>query len=194
MADSGLILGLSWIDLVIVALAAGIGVWGWRLGILRAGVALIAIVLGVWLAGLYHERVFVDLAISDAPSGAARTASFVVILTLASVGGYMIATFLRGIASVLLLGWADRAAGALFGVMFGLLLAQATIAIVVFVGLDDATGEVGGSVLGWWMMENAPVVRALLPSEFDLAIQGFVSEVDALRSTASEGAGPVGGG
>ncbi|MYE06560.1 MAG: CvpA family protein [Chloroflexi bacterium] len=194
VSDSGLILGLSWIDLVIILAAIGIGVGGWRMGILRASVALLAIVAGVLLAGMYHERVFVDLAIAEVPSGAMRAASFIVILSLVSVGGYVIGTFLRGVASLLLLGWADRAAGALFGVLFGLLLAQATIAIVVLAGLDDASGEVGESVIGWVMMDNVPVVRALLPSEFDLAIQQFVADVDALRSTVDGVQGPLGGG
>ncbi len=192
--DSGLFLGLSWIDVAILAVAVGIGVWGWRMGILRASVALLAIVVGVLLAGAYHERVFVDLAIADAPSGAMQAGSFAVILSLVSVGGYVVGTFLRGLASLLLLGWADRAAGGLFGVLFGLLLAQAVIAIVVFAGLDDAKGDIGESVVGWTMMDNAPVVRALLPSEFDLAIQEFVSEVGELRSDVDEVGGALGGG
>lgn len=194
MADSGLILGLSWIDLVIVGAALAIGVWGWRIGILRAGVALAAIVVGVLLAGIYHERVFVDLAIAESPTGAMRLASFAVILALVSVGGYIIGTLLRGLASVLLLGWADRAAGGLFGVLFGLVLAQAVIAMVVLAGLDDAQGEIGGSLVGWLMMDNVPVVRALLPSEFDLAIQQFVAEVDTLRATVEGAQGASGGG
>ena len=194
VADSGLILGLSWIDLVIVGAALAIGVWGWRIGILRAGVALAAIVVGVLLAGIYHERVFVDLAIAESPTGAMRLASFAVILALVSVGGYIIGTLLRGLASVLLLGWADRAAGGLFGVLFGLVLAQAVIAMVVLAGLDDAQGEIGGSLVGWLMMDNVPVVRALLPSEFDLAIQQFVAEVDTLRATVEGAQGASGGG
>lgn len=194
MADSGLVLGLSWIDFAIMGVAIAIGVWGWRMGILQASVALLAIVVGVLLAGMYHERVFVDLAIAESPSGAMQAASFAVILALVSVGGYVIGTFLRGLASVLLLGWADRAAGALFGVLFGLVLAQALIAIVVFAGLDDANGEIGESVLGWVMMDNVPIVRALLPSEFDLAIQQFVAEVDTLRSAVDGAQGPLGGG
>lgn len=194
VSDSGLILGLGWIDLVIVGVAIGIGVWGWRMGILRAGVALLAIVVGVLLAGMYHERVFIDLAIAETPSGAMRTASFIVILALVSVGGFVIGTFLRGLASVLLLGWADRAAGGFFGVLFGLLLAQATIAIVVLAGLDDANGEIGKSVIGWVMMDNVPVVRALLPTDFDVAIQQFVAEVDTVRSATDGVQSQLGGG
>ena len=194
MTDSGVILGLGWVDIVIMGVAIGIGVWGWRTGILRTGVALLAVVVGVFLAGAYHERVFLDLAISEDPSGEMRVASFAVILALVSLGGYVIGTFLRGIASVLLLGWADRSAGALFGVLFGLVVAQAVIAIVVLAGLDGAEGAIGDSLLGWVMMDNAPVVRALLPSEFDLAIQQFVSEVDSLKSAVEGAEGALGGG
>lgn len=191
---SALFLGLNVLDVVIVAVAAGIGFWGWRMGILRASVALLAIVVGVVVAGLYHERVFVDLAIAETPSGAMQAASFFLILTLVSVGGYILGTFLRGVATVLLLGWADRAAGGLFGVLFGLLLTQATFAMLVYAGLGQVDGVVGQSAIGMAMLDNAPVVRALLPSEFDLAIQGFAGEVDALRSSVDQVGGPVGGG
>lgn len=189
-----MLLGLNLLDLVILAVAVGIGLWGWRLGILRASVALLAIVVGVVVAGLYHERVFVDLAIAETPSGAMQAASFFLILTLVAVGGYVIGTFLRGLASLLLLGWADRAAGGLFGVLFGLLLVQATFAMLVYAGLGHADGVVGQSAIGMAMLDNAPVVRALLPSEFDLAIQNFAAEVGTLRSTVDQVGGPVGGG
>ena len=192
MTDSALILGLSWIDLAIAGGSLLIALIGWRMGILRSAVALLAIVVGVVLAGMYHERVIVDLAISEAPSGAMRLASFAVILGLVIVGGAVVGSVLRGVASVLLLGWADSASGAVFGVLFGLVLAQAVIAIVVLAGLDDARGAIGESVLGWRMLENVPIVRALLPAEFDLAIQQFVAEVGELRSSA-DGVTGVGG-
>ncbi len=194
MDDSGLFLGLNILDLVILAVAVGIGFWGWRMGILRASVALFAIVLGVVVAGLYHERVFVDLAVAESPSGAMKAASFFLILTLVAVGGYIIGTLLRGVASVLLLGWADRAAGGLFGVLFGLLLVQASFAMLVYAGLGHADGVVGQSAIGVAMLDSVPVVRALLPVEFDLAIQSFAGEVEALRSTMDQVGGPVGGG
>ena len=194
MDDSGLFLGLNVLDLVILAVAVGIGFWGWRMGILRASVALFAIVLGVVVAGLYHERVFVDLAVAESPSGAMKAASFFLILTLVAVGGYIIGTLLRGVASVLLLGWADRAAGGLFGVLFGLLLVQASFAMLVYAGLGHADGVVGQSAIGVAMLDSVPVVRALLPVEFDLAIQSFAGEVEALRSTMDQVGGPVGGG
>ncbi|MCY3733016.1 MAG: CvpA family protein [Chloroflexi bacterium] len=194
MDGSALFLGLNVLDVVIVVVAAGIGFWGWRMGILRASVALLAIVVGVVVAGLYHERVFVDLAIAETPSGTMKAASFSLILTLVSVGGYILGTFLRGVATVLLLGWADRAAGGLFGVLFGLLLMQATFAMLVYAGLGHVDGVVGQSAIGMAMLDNAPVVRALLPSEFDLAIQSFAGDVDALRSSVDQVGGPVGGG
>ena len=194
VTDSALILGLNVLDLVIIGLTVGIGFWGWKLGILRTAVALLAVVIGVFLSVLYHERVFIDLAISESPSGPMRAASFFAIMALVSVGGYIAGALLRGMASLLLLGWADRAAGGLFGAIFGLLLIQAAFAIVVLAGLDDADGAVGHSVIGWAMLENVPVVRALLPAEFDTAIQGFVAEVDEWRAAVEPAADQVGGG
>ena len=193
MADSAVVLGLSWVDLGIVLFVLGVGLAGWRVGILRMLVMLGAVVVGVVLAGMYHERVFVDLAISEEPTGVMLAASFAVIVLLVTVGGAVAGAFLRGVAAVLLLGWADRAAGALFGVLFGLLLAQAALAIVVLAGLDGATGVIGGSELGWLMLDNVPVVRALLPAEFDAAIQGFVAEVSSLKEAVEEAAGPLTG-
>ena len=191
--DSALFLGLNWIDIVVIAAALAIGLWGWQLGILRAGVALIAVIVGVVLAGMYHESVFTDLAIDDAPTGLMRTVSFSVILALVLIGGYALGTLLKGLASVLLLGMADRASGAVFGLIFGLLLAQAVFAILVLAGLGDAHDTLGDSTIGWWMMDNTPVVRALLPSQFDLAIQEFVSEVDGLRSAVDRLSTPPNG-
>ena len=191
--DAALILGLNWIDIVVIGAAAAIGLWGWRLGILRAGVALIAVVVGVVLAGMYHQSVFTDLAIDDAPSGLMRTVSFSVILTLVLVGGYALGTLLKGLASMLLLGMADRATGTVFGLIVGLLLAQAVFAILVLAGLGDAHDTLGDSTIGWWMMDNTPVVRALLPSEFDLAIQEFVSEVGGLRAAVDNLSAPLNG-
>ncbi|MYB22868.1 MAG: CvpA family protein [Chloroflexi bacterium] len=194
VTDSALFLGLNVLDLVIIALTAGIGFWGWRLGILRTAVVLLAVGIGVFLAGLYHERVFIDLAISESPSGPMRAASFFAMLALVCVGGYIAGALLRGVASLLLLGWADRVAGGLFGAIFGLLLIQAGFAIVVLAGLDDADGVVGHSVIGWAMLENVPVVRALLPAEFDTAIQGFVAEVEEWREAVEPAAEQLGGG
>lgn len=188
MFDSSIVLGLNGLDLIILGSALALGFWGFRLGLVRASVALLAVVVGVLLAGAYHERVFVDLALSDEPSGAMLIASFTVILSLVIVGGYVVGGLLRGIAALLLLGWADRAAGGLFGLLFALLLAQALIAIVVLAGVEDPDGVIGSSVIGREMMQNTPVVRALLPSEFDLAIQQFVAEVDALRSAVDDAA------
>ena len=191
--DSALIVGLNWIDVVVIGAALAVGYWGWRLGIVRAGASLIAVVVGVVLAGMYHESIFTDLAIDDAPSGIMRTVSFSVILALVVVGGYALGTLLKGLASVLLLGLADRTAGAIFGLIFGLLLAQAVFAILVLAGIGDAHDTLGDSTIGWWMMDNTPVVRALLPSQFDLAIQEFVSEVDDLRAAVDNLSAPLNG-
>ena len=77
-----------------------------------------------------------------------------------------------------MLGWADRSAGLVFGAAVGVLIVQALIAVAIYAPLPGASAEVGQSRLGAVMMDNVPVVRALLPGSFDLAIHEFLIGLD----------------
>ena len=173
----------NWLDFVIIAILAVSTIHAWRTGFLRGAVRLLAVVGGVLLAGAYHERVILDLAIATEPTPEMRLASFGVILAVVVLAGWIAGNFLKGAAEVLMLGWADRSAGALFGFLFAALLVQAAMAIVVVEPFAAAHETVADSAIGRVMLDNVPVVRALLPSDFDLGIQQFVAEVAAARAS-----------
>lgn len=168
---------MHWLDIVIIAAILLIAALGWRIGFLRNAVVLIAVVVGVVLAGSFHERVIVDLAISDNPTAQMRFASFVAIVFVVVLLGAVAGAFLRGAASVLMLGWADRAAGLIFGALAALIVLQALIAVAVAAPLPGAPEQIGQSEIGARMMDNIPVVRALLPESFDIAIRDFLDGV-----------------
>lgn len=168
---------MHWLDIVIIAALLLIAALGWRIGFLRNAVVLIAVVVGVVLAGSFHERVIVDLAISDDPTAQMRFASFVAIVLVVVLLGAVAGAFLRGAASVLMLGWADRAAGLIFGALAALIVLQALIAVAVAAPLPGAPEQIGQSEIGARMMDNIPVVRALLPESFDIAIRDFLDGV-----------------
>lgn len=168
---------MHWLDIVIVVAILLLAALGWRIGFLRNAVVLVAAVVGVVLAGAYHERVLTDLAIADEPTAQMRFASFVAIVMVVLLLGGVIGALLRGAASVLMLGWADRSAGLVFGAIAGLLLVQALIAVAVYAPLPGAAEELGQSRLGELMMDSAPLVRALLPESFDLAILDFIEGI-----------------
>ena len=169
---------MHWLDITIIVAVALIAALGWRLGFLRNAVVLIAVAVGVVLAGAYHERVIVDLAIADEPTAQMRFASFVAIVGVVVLLGGIAGALLRTAASVLMLGWADRSAGLVFGALAALILTQALIAVAVYAPLPGAAEELGRSTLGALMMEGAPVVRTLLPEAFDLAIHNFLDGIE----------------
>ena len=169
---------MHWIDIAILVLVVVLAVAGWRLGFLRKAVLLGASLVAVLVAGAYHERVIVDLAIADEPTAIMRFASFVAIATVIVVLGGVAGALLRGTADVLMLGWADRAAGLVFGLMISVVLVQALIAVAVYAPLPGAPAEVAQSQLGAVMLNNVPVVRALLPDSFDVALHEFLAGLE----------------
>ena len=174
---------MHWLDIGIIVVVALLAIVGWRLGFMRKAVVLLAVVAGVVVAGAYHERVIVDLAIADVPTAEMRFASFVVIVGVIVVVGAFAGALLRGTADMLMLGWADRSAGLVFGLAVGVLVVQALIAVSVYAPLPGASAELGQSQLGAVMMDNVPVVRALLPESFDLAIHEFLAGLDEVPGT-----------
>ena len=168
---------MHWLDLAIVVVVGALALSAWRMGFLRGGVVLASIAVGVVLAGRFHERALIDLAITESPGAEMRAGAFLFILFAAIAAGAVAGHLLKSTASLLMLGWADRSAGAVFGFLFGVLLVQAVIAIVVLAPFASAREAVGESVIGSAMLENAPLVRALLPEEFDTAIREFRLEL-----------------
>ncbi len=169
---------MHWLDITIAVIVALPALAGWRLGFVRKAVLLLAVSVGVAVAGAYHERVIIDLAIAETPTAEMRFASFAAIVAVVVVLGAVAGLLLRGAAGLLMLGWADRSAGLVFGAAVGVLIVQALIAVAIYAPLPGASAEVGQSRLGAVMMDNVPVVRALLPGSFDLAIHEFLIGLD----------------
>ena len=169
---------VHWLDITIAVIVALPALAGWRLGFVRKAVLLLAVSVGVAVAGAYHERVIIDLAIAETPTAEMRFASFAAIVAVVVVLGAVAGLLLRGAAGLLMLGWADRSAGLVFGAAVGVLIVQALIAVAIYAPLPGASAEVGQSRLGAVMMDNVPVVRALLPGSFDLAIHEFLFGLD----------------
>ncbi len=104
-----------------------------------------------------------------------QIAAFLLIFIVVAVIGWVASLFLRRLAHLLFLGWADRTAGALFGFIKGVLVIQAVIVIFVLqpaLGMESAIEQ---STIGAFFLDTTPLVRALLPAEFDRAISEFAA-------------------
>jgi membrane protein required for colicin V production len=77
----------------------------------------------------------------------------------------VLASVLKWIASVVLLGWVNRLGGAIFGFVLGAIFCSALLAIwAKFLGIE---GPIAGSGLATLLLDQFPMVLALLPEEFD---------------------------
>lgn len=166
---------MTWLDFVILAVMAWFTLTAYLSGLIRETIGLASVILAVVLAGLYHDNLAENLLVFTDNATAARIGAFLAIFVAVALVGGLLALFLRTAADLLFLGWADRAGGAAFGFLKAVLIIQAVTVIFVLQptwGMDTA---IANSLIGSFFLDAAPIVRALLPDEFDQALSDFAA-------------------
>ena len=160
---------MNWLDIVILVLIAISTFLGLRTGIIKAALSLVGVIVGVILAGHYYVPLSEQLSfISQA--GVARTVAFAIILVGVIVLAAVLASLLKRVVSVVMLGWVNRLGGAVFGLAMGAIFCAAVLATWVgFLGTGETIIQ---SIITPVLLDYFPVVLALLPSEFD-AVRSF---------------------
>jgi len=160
---------LNWLDIVIIV-AVGISAFiGVRRGIIKVVLTLAGLVVGVVLAGRYYA-LFSKWLFFIPHVGLAKVAAFAIIFIGVMVLATVLARLLKGAASAIMLGWANRLGGGILGFVLGAIFCGAFLAMwVKFLGI---TGAIADSNLAPILLDRFPRVLALLPGEFD-AIRSF---------------------
>ncbi len=160
---------MNWLDIVIIVLIAIPTLIGLRTGIIKAVLSLAGVIAGIILAG----RFYVSLAgqLSFIPQdNLARIAAFAIILVAVMIIAGVLASVLKWITSMVMLGWVNRLGGAVFGFLLGAVFCAALLAIwVKFLGMAGPVAESGLATL---LLGRFPAVLALLPEEFN-SIRSF---------------------
>ncbi|MFC1932338.1 CvpA family protein [Chloroflexota bacterium] len=155
---------MSWLDIVILVVAAIATFLGLRIGIIKAALSLAGLIVGVILAGRYYAPLSEQLSFIP-QAGVAEVVAFAIILIGIMVIASVLAVLLKWVASVVMLGWVNRLGGAIFGLVLGAIFCGALLATwVKFLGIAMAISK---SALAVILLDRFPAVLALLPSEFD---------------------------
>ena len=155
---------MNWLDIVIVLLIVIPTLIGLRVGIIKVVLSVVGVVVGVILAGRYYAVFAEHLAFISQPS-LAKIAAFAIILIGVMIIAAVVASLIKRVVSVVMLGWVNRLGGAVFGFVLGAIFCGAMLTIwVKFVGI---TGPVDASALAPLLLDSFPMVLALLPGEFD---------------------------
>ncbi len=160
---------MSWLDIILIVLIAGATLVGLRIGIIKAVLSLIGVIVGVILAGRYYVALAEQLTFIPQANLAKIVAFAVILIGIMLVAG-VLASVLKWITSIIMLGWVNRLGGAIFGLVLGATFCGALLAIwVKFLGIADPIAESGLASL---LLDNFPIILALLPEEFD-AVRSF---------------------
>ena len=160
---------MNWLDIAVLVAIAVSAYLGLRMGIIKAVLSLAGLIVGVILAGRYY--VLFSEWLSFIPQASiAKIVAFAIILVGVMVVAGVLASLLKWIASVAMLGWVNRLGGAAFGLVLGAIFCGALL--VIWVKFLGAATAISDSNLAHILVARLPLVLALLPDEFD-AVRSF---------------------
>jgi membrane protein required for colicin V production len=155
---------MNWLDIVIIVIL-GIQVFaGLSQGLIKALFGLLGLIVGIYLAGRFHESLGSGLFSFISNPDVANIAAFIAILIAVWIIFSIVANILTKLVSFILLGWVNRIGGAIFGLLMGALFVSAALAVwVKFAGTDS----IGESFMAAFLLDKFPIILGLLPSQFD---------------------------
>lgn len=164
---------MNWLDAVILIALIGFTVAAFRAGLIREVVTLVAVVVGVFIAGHYYDDLAEDVLLFIKNDKAAKVIAFLTLFASVALLGQLAAFLMKQAVSMLLLGWLDHLAGGVFGLLKGLVLVELFLmffATYPYLGLDKV---IDGSGLAPLFLDNGPALLKLLPGEFNRAVEAL---------------------
>jgi len=159
---------MNWLDIVIILILILPMFIGYRRGLIRTVVPLVAIVLGIIVAGRAYDNLggwfHPGLFKSEAQ---ANIVAFAIIFILFMAAMAVVANLLHRFFSLLLMGWVDKLGGLVFGLVIGGVISGAILSLIAnfFPSAVEATFE--RSALAAFLLDKFPFVLYLLPPEFE---------------------------
>ncbi len=158
---------MNWVDLVIVAIIAWSAFRAFRTGLIRELTALVAVVAGIFLAGALSDDLAANLDFLVEDEQTRNLAAFVAIFAGTLIAGQVLSAVMSDVAGMLLLGPLDHIAGAIFGLLQGVLIVQVLlIAVAVFPAAVSVSRSVDDSRLAKFFLDSLPSIDRLLPEQF----------------------------
>jgi len=163
---------MNWLDIVIIVVAVLLGISGLRQGIIKTAFGIAGLIGGIVLAGRYYSGLAALLSSSGATW--ANIAAYAIILIATLVVAGVLGHFVSKLVHFAALGWLDRLVGFIFGLFIGGVFCAAVLAIVgkYYAGAEPV---ISSSVIARFLMEQFPLLLALLPGEFDFIRDFFAT-------------------
>lgn len=159
---------LDIVVLVVLTLCTLLGIY-W--GLIRQGLALVGLIVGIIMAGRYGPEVAGWLSSFSLDDQLIGALGFVLVLAGVSIVTGLIASLLRIFVGLLFLGWLDNMLGGLLGLAQGLFASAAVAIALVAFPLPLWTAALDDSRLVAPLLRIGEPLALLLPEMFRLAVR-----------------------
>jgi membrane protein required for colicin V production len=165
---------MNWLDAVIIVIILLPMFIGYRRGLIRTLLPLIAVILGIIVAGRTYDNLagWFHPGLLKSESQASIVA-FVIIFILFMAAMAVLARVLHRFLKLLLMGWVDKIGGLIFGLVIGGLISGAALSLIAN-SFPSVEATFQNSALAAFLLDKFPFVLYLLPEEFD-GVRGFFS-------------------
>jgi membrane protein required for colicin V production len=155
---------MNWLDIVVLVILAISAFSGLRVGLIKVVFTIVGIIVGIVLAGHFSDSLGAKMTFISNP-GWAKIAAFAIILVVVLIIFGVLAAFLSKLISLVLLGWVNRLAGAILGLLVGAFFMGAILSI--WINYLGPSNTVANSALANFLLDKFPIALGLLPSNFD---------------------------
>jgi membrane protein required for colicin V production len=162
MKGSGFI--VNWVDIVIAIIIALTTFSSLRTGLIKQAMTVIGLVVGVYAALGYYQRVGALLNPTIGNAVLSNAVAFGLILIAVWILAAVVASLVRRALNSLGLGWTDNALGMLVGFLVGLVIAVGFLLLLVRLPIPSLGQAVQQSSLASYIFLILPYLRQLLPS------------------------------
>jgi len=152
------------LDILLVVLMLGLGLIGWRSGLIHESATLVGFAVGLFVAGHYYSRFapwFLDWAGNQTM---ADLTAFVAVLIGTWIAVLIGGVFLREVLRGLHLGWLDNLGGMVLGVIKALFMAEIIVLVLMATPGEGARNAVQQSFIGRQLALLGPEVVRLVPA------------------------------
>ena len=170
---------VNWIDAAIGGILLLSALGAVRNGATREVLRIAALIIGIFLAMWWYDRVALQLQPYIDEPRLAACAAFLLIFAGCLIAGAVFAWVLVKVWGIVGLRWFDRLLGAAFGLVRGLLIAAGVLlAVIAFRPFPGAAQTVAESKLAPWVLHAARAAAAAAPQDFQ---ETFTDGFDRVR-------------
>lgn len=164
---------MNWLDLVLLLTIAWFTIAGATAGLVRESLTLVAMLLGVVLAGVFYNELAMDIEVLVSNERTANIAAFAAIFFAVFGAGQILAVMLKGPALGLTLGPLDHPGGLVAGLLKALIIIEAGLFLFARYHVTTMVDAMDASLLTPFFLDGFPFLLTVLPGDFRAAVERF---------------------